>query len=171
MALTTFIMLMNLRGRGNVMMQDIVVVITPNDSSTESENRNSVLGACHGGPTFLQARDLHREARGRDVLHRRHPVLPGLLHLLVLHPKRLDGEATVTARNPSHICGRLRRRGDRGLVGGLGRCRRGEAVSDDIRHETHRQLSGIMTKPTTVKLTGSSSSSEGEEREVEKCWC
>lgn len=98
-------------------------------------------------PTFLQARDLHREPRWGDVFHRRHPILSCLLHLLVLHPKWLDGEAAVTTRNPSHICRRFRCRGDCGLVRGFGSCRGRRMVSERGREKiwTPRQHSVIMT--------------------------
>lgn len=111
------------RGRGSAIMQNISSVITRYHRARKVGIRlRHYLKIIREGPTFLQVCDLHREARWRDVFHRRHPVLSGLLHLLVLHPKRLDGEAAVAARDPGHVRRRLGRRGDRGLVGGFGSC-------------------------------------------------
>lgn len=114
------------------------------------------------GPTFLQACDLHGEARWGDVLHCRHPVFSGLLHLLVLHPKRLDGEAAVAARDPGDVRRRLRRRGHRGLVGGFGSCGEKNSVKWDRKKKHSEGFQEEQKTKTHAALTQRSSFRDGK---------
>lgn len=53
-------------------------------------------------PTFLQAWDFHREARGRNVTGGQDPVSQ-LLQFLIFHTERLDGEPAIPTGDPGHI--------------------------------------------------------------------
>lgn len=149
-------------GHGSAITQNIISVITRHHHIHKvGLGLRQYLKISLKGPTFLQACDLHGEARWGDVLHCRRPVFSRLLHLLVLHPKRLDGEAAVATRDPGDVRRSLCRRGDRGLVGGFGSCR-GEKNS--VKY-TARVISG-QKKKSHAALTESSSSRDGRK---EKC--
>lgn len=74
-------------GGGSAIMQNISLAITRYHHVRKVDRLRHYLKLICKGPTFLQACDFHGEARWGDVLHRRHPVLSSLLHLLVLHSK------------------------------------------------------------------------------------
>lgn len=168
-------------GRGSVIMLNIIIVIIWYDilllsPAPQSQNKtavnssNTILKSMWGWPTFLQTRDLHREPRWGDVFHRCHPVLSCLLHLLVLHPKRLDGESAVTARNPGHVCWRFRCRGDCGLVRGFGSCRGRRMVSNRGQEKKLPDNTVIMTVRVKNTLHSALTQSSSFRDRKEKDW-